>query len=92
MVIERKGGRTFSLRALLRANFVFLFSKFSSVLSSLHTDPPLLLVFFSIFPSMVVFACLLVTTDCCCLVDVDTERMRFLEDQILHVVSAPGFF
>lgn len=39
VVIERKGGRTFSLRVLLRANFVFLFSKFSSVRCSLHTVP-----------------------------------------------------
>lgn len=50
MVIERKGGRTFSLRVLLRANFVFLFSKFSSVLSTLHTVP-LCCFFFSIFPN-----------------------------------------
>ena len=49
VVIERKGGRTFSLRVLLRANFVFLFSKFSSVLSSLHTVP-LCCSFFFLFP------------------------------------------
>ena len=48
-MIERKGGRTFSLRVLLRANFVFLFSKFSSVLSSLHTVP-LCCSFFFLFP------------------------------------------
>lgn len=48
MVIERKGGRTFSLRVLLRANFVFLFSKFSSVLCSLHTVSSSLRLFCSL--------------------------------------------
>lgn len=63
MVIERKGGRTFSLRVLLRANFVFLFSKFSSVLSSLNTVPLCCSFSFSFF-SQWLFARLLVTTVC----------------------------
>lgn len=47
--MSAKGGRTFSLRVLLRANFVFLFSKFSSVRSSLHTAPLCCSFSFSVF-------------------------------------------
>ncbi len=96
-MIERKGGRTFSLRVLLRANFVFLFSKFSSVLSSLHTAS--LCCSFSFpsffcFPSLVLFARLLVAPVCVFMGDLDTGRMRFLEEPKLKVVSAtgPGLF
>lgn len=92
MVIERKGGRTFSLRVLLRANFVFLFSKFSSVLSCLHAVPLCCSFSFPFFflHSVVFSLSLLVTTVCFCMGDLDTKRMRFLEEQILKVVSSPG--
>lgn len=84
MVIERKGGRTFSLRVLLRANFVFLFSNFSSVLSSQRTLP--LSCSFSLPFSCPQWFCLV--TVCFCMGDLNTGRMRFLEEQILKVVSA----
>lgn len=94
MVIEHKVGRTFSLRVLLRANFVFLFSKFSSVLRSLHTVPPRCSLSFFSSPPMVLFAPLLVTPVCVFLGGLDAGRMRVWEEQALKVVSAagPGLF
>lgn len=104
--MSAKGAGLFPLRVLLRANFVFLFSKFSSVLSSLRTVPLccsfflpfsvffcfFLVFFFSSF--MVLFACLLVNAVCFWMRAVDTERMRILEEQALKVVfsSGPGLF
>lgn len=101
--MSAKGAGLFPLRVLLRANFVFLFSKFSSVLSSLRTVPlccsfflPFSVFFLGFFFSsfMVLFACLLVNAVCFWMRAVDTERMRILEEQALKVVfsSGPGLF
>lgn len=85
-MIERKGGRTFSLWVLLSANFVFLFSKFSTVLSSLRAVPPRC----SFFPSMLLFAPLLAAPVFVFTGDLDTGRMRFWKEQTPEVVSSAG--
>lgn len=77
---------------------MFLFSKFSSALSSLHTvsfpaASPFLFFLSQFFfppPSMVLFAPLGVFF----MGDSETRRMRFWQEQTLKVVSsaAPGLF
>lgn len=75
--MERKGGRTFSLRVLLRANFVFLFSKFSAVLSSL-LPAALLCSPLSLLLLLNGFCLLACCCWWCCSLDSDTgTRMRF---------------
>jgi len=69
---------------------VFLFSKFSSVLSSLQHSSVPLLFFPSYFHlcSFFFFSMLLLVTAGRLLVgDLDTGRMRFLEEHMLKVVS-----
>lgn len=102
MVIERKGGRTFSSPGPIKSKLcVFVLQVQLGALQPAHSSSLLLffsslfcffLGFFSSF--MVLFACLLVNAVCFWVGAVDTERMRILEEQALKVVfsSGPGLF
>lgn len=103
MVIERKGGRTFSSPGPIKSKLcVFVLQVQLGALQPAHSSS-LLLFFSSLFcfflgfffsSFMVLFACLLVNAVCFWMRAVDTERMRILEEQALKVVfsSGPGLF
>lgn len=106
MVIERKGGRTFSSPGPIKSKLcVFVLQVQLGALQPAHSSSLLLFflpfsVFFCFFLGfffssfMVLFACLLVNAVCFWMRAVDTERMRILEEQALKVVfsSGPGLF
>lgn len=106
MVIERKGGRTFSSPGPIKSKLcVFVLQVQLGALQPAHSSSLLLFfsslfcffLFFSWFffsSFMVLFACLLVNAVCFWMGAVDTERMRILEEQALKVVfsSGPGLF
>lgn len=106
MVIERKGGRTFSSPGPIKSKLcVFVLQVQLGALQPAHSSSLLLFfffpfLFFSVFflfffsSFMVLFACLLVNAVCFWMRAVDTERMRILEEQALKVVfsSGPGLF
>lgn len=89
-------GQDFPLRVLLRANFEFLFFKFSALPLSLLTLPLLFLFsFFSPpFLSVVLFAPLLAAAGRGFMGGWDTGRMRFAGKGTLKLASSasPGFF
>lgn len=91
-----QSGQDFSLRVLLRANFEFLFFKFSALPHSLLTLP-LRLFFFLFSPpflSVVLFAPLLAAAGRGFLGGWDTGRMRFAGKGLLKLASSasPGSF
>lgn len=89
-------GQDFSLRVLLRANFEFLFFKFSALPLSLLTLPLCfpLFPFFTPFLSVVLFAPLLAAAGRGFMGGWDTGRMRVAGKGPLKLASSasPGFF
>lgn len=91
MVIERKGGRTFSSPGPIKSKLcVFVLQVQLGALQPAHSSS-LLLFFSSLFcfflflvfffsSLMVLLACLLVNAVCFWMGAVDTERMRILEE------------